>query len=314
VLPLVSAIVPVHNRAWCIRRSIESVLAQDYRPLELIVVDDGSTDDTPRLLGEIAREMTEHPESKAGGIALRKSKAGGIALRKSKAGGIALRILRQDNRGVSAARNLGIRAARGPLIALLDSDDEWLPQKTSRQAACFPAHPGMRVHQTGETWVRKGRRVNPPLRLRKKAGDLFEQSLDHCAISPSAVMLRREVFDEVGLFDESFPACEDYEMWLRITCRHEVGLLDEALIVKHGGHEDQLSFTVEALDRQRIRAIVKTLDSGVLSAAQRDLAVRALETKCRIYAQGCRKRGREDEAKEVLDLVRRCAGASSHQN
>ena len=289
MLPLVSAIVPVHNRAWCIRRSIESVLAQDYRPLELIVVDDGSTDDTPRLLGEIAREMTEHPECKAGGIALR--------------------ILRQDNRGVSAARNLGIRAARGPLIALLDSDDEWLPQKTSRQAADLLAHPGMRVHQTGETWVRRGRRVNPPQRLRKRAGDLFEQSLDHCAISPSAAMLRREVFDEVGLFDETFPACEDYEMWLRITCRHEVGLLDEALIVKHGGHADQLSFTVEALDRHRIRAIVKILDSGALSAAQRDLAVRALETKCRIYAEGCRKRGREDEAEEVLDLVKRCASA-----
>jgi len=289
VLPLVSAIVPVHNRAWCIRRSIESVLAQDYRPLELIVVDDGSTDDTPRLLGEIAREMTEYVESKAGGIALR--------------------ILRQDNRGVSAARNLGIRAARGPLIAFLDSDDEWLPQKTSRQTADLLAHPGMRVHQTGETWVRRGRRVNPPQRLRKRAGDLFEQSLDHCAISPSAAMLRREVFDEVGLFDETFPACEDYEMWLRITCRHEVGLLDEALIVKHGGHADQLSFTVEALDRHRIRAIVKILDSGALSAAQRDLAVRALETKCRIYAEGCRKRGREDEAEEVLDLVKRCASA-----
>lgn len=290
MLPLVSAIVPVHNRAWCIRRSIESVLAQDYRPLELIVVDDGSTDDTPRLLGEIAREMTEYVESKAGGIALR--------------------ILRQDNCGVSAARNLGIRAARGSLIAFLDSDDEWLPQKTSRQAADLLAHPGMRVHQTGETWVRRGRRVNPPQRLRKRAGDLFEQSLDHCAISPSAAMLRREVFDEVGLFDETFPACEDYEMWLRITCRHEVGLLDEALIVKHGGHADQLSFTVEALDRHRIRAIVKTLDSGVLSAVQREMAVRALEAKCRIYAEGCRKRSREDEAEEVLDLVKRRGGAT----
>jgi glycosyltransferase involved in cell wall biosynthesis len=291
VFPLVSAIVPVHNRAWCIRRSIESVLGQDYRPLELIIVDDGSTDDTPRLLDEISRDLSSRSESKAGGIALR--------------------ILRQNNLGVSAARNLGIRDARGPLIALLDSDDEWLPQKTSRQAACFSAHPGMRVHQTGETWVRRGRRVNPPQRLRKRAGDLFEQSLDHCAISPSAVMLRREVFDEVGLFDETFPACEDYEMWLRITCRHEVGLLDEALIVKHGGHEDQLSFTVEALDRHRIRAIVKTLDSGVLSAAQREMAVRALETKCRIYAQGCRKRGRAQEAEEVLGLARRCAGAST---
>lgn len=288
MLPLVSAIIPVHNRAWCIRRSIESVLGQDYRPLELIIVDDGSTDDTPRLLDEISRDLSSRSESKSGGIALR--------------------ILRQDNRGVSAARNLGIRDARGPLIALLDSDDEWLPQKTSRQAADLLARPEMRVHQTGETWVRRGRRVNPPQRLRKKAGDLFEQSLDHCAISPSAAMLRREVFDEVGLFDETYPACEDYEMWLRITCRHEVGLLDEALIVKHGGHEDQLSFTVEALDRHRIRAIAKTLDSGMLSAAQREMAVRALETKCRIYAQGCRKRGRAQEAEEVLDLVKRCGG------
>jgi len=305
VFPLVSAIIPVHNRAWCIRRAIESVLAQDYRPLELIVVDDGSTDDTPRLLDEISRELAGGVGEKADPVARELSGAA-----REKPNAIALRILRQDNRGVSAARNLGIRAARGPLIALLDSDDEWLPQKTSRQAACFPAHSGMRVHQTGEMWVRRGRRVNPPQRLRKRAGDLFEQSLDHCAISPSAAMLRREVFDEVGLFDETFPTCEDYEMWLRITCRHEVGLLDEALIVKHGGHEDQLSLTVEALDRHRIRAIVKTLDSGVLSAAQRDLAVGALGTKCRIYAQGCRKRGREDEAKEVLELVKRHGGGN----
>jgi glycosyltransferase involved in cell wall biosynthesis len=281
--PLVSVIIPVYNRAWCIRRAVESVLAQDYRPLELIVVDDGSSDDTPAVLDSIAREYDARP--------------------KDGATEIALRVLRQDNRGVSAARNLGIRNANGSWIALLDSDDEWLPQKTSRQIADLLSHPGMRIHQTGETWIRRGRRVNPPDRLRKKAGDLFEQCLDHCAISPSAVMLRHEVLDKVGLFDETYPACEDYEMWLRITCRYEIGLLGENLIVKHGGHADQLSFTVEALDRYRIQAIVKTLDSGVLDATQRKAALQALDAKCRIYTQGCRKRGRDHEALEILGLV-----------
>ena len=282
--PLVSAIVPTFDRAWCIGRAIESVLAQTYRSLEFLVVDDASTDDTASVLKDV-----EEKRRRQGGDRV-----------------ISLEVLRRDARGgVSAARNTGIRRARGALIAFLDSDDEWLPEKTARQVALHLRNPGLMLSQTGERWMRRGAFVNPPKRLEKTAGDLFERSLAFCAVSPSAVMLRREIFDDVGLFDESFPACEDYEMWLRVTCRHEVGLVPQPLVVKHGGHEDQLSSTVEALDRHRIRAIVKALRSNLLSSDQHALALAALQMKCRIYGQGCRKRGREDEAREVLSLPER---------
>ena len=225
-LPLVSAIVPTYNRAACLGRALASVLSQDYRPLELVVIDDGSGDATPAVIAEF-RALAAN----------------------ARHGAVDFIDLRQDNRGVSAARNAGIRAAHGEWIALLDSDDEWRPEKLSRQMADLAAHPGLRIGQTGEIWIRRGVRVNPPERLRKTAGDLFAASLDRCAISPSAAVMRRGLLDEVGLFDESYPACEDYELWLRIACRHAVGLLDEPLLVKHGGHEDQLSAMVVALDR-----------------------------------------------------------------
>jgi len=281
--PLVTAVLPVYNRAWCIRRSVESVLGQTYRPLELIVVDDGSADTTSDILRDIAQSHG--------------------ANEKAAAADISLTIFRQENQGVSAARNAGIRRARGELIAFLDSDDVWLPEKTSRQVADLLGHPRLMLSQTDEQWVRRGVRVNPTARHRKRAGNLFKQSLELCMISPSAVIIRKGIFDRVGLFDESFPACEDYEMWLRITCRYEVGLLPEPLVVKYGGHADQLSATVEALDRYRIRAITKLMDSGLLSPTQYALAVAALKEKCRVYGQGCLKRGREEEARQALALA-----------
>jgi glycosyltransferase involved in cell wall biosynthesis len=277
--PLVSAIIPVYNRSWFIGRAVESVLAQDYGPLELIVVDDGSRDATSRILEEVAQAASES--------------------------GVAYRVLRQENRGVSAARNLGIRHAEGEWIALLDSDDEWLPAKTSRQMDRLLARPELDIIQTDEIWVRRGVRVNAPARLAKREGDLFARCLDHCAISPSAVMMRAALFDEVGLFDESYPACEDYELWLRIAHGRPVGLVPERLLVKYGGHRDQLSSTIPALDRLRIRAIVKTIENEALTPGQRAEALAALRTKCRIYAQGCRKRGRQDEALEILALPER---------
>ena len=160
------------------------------------------------------------------------------------------------------------------------------------------------INQTDEDWIRNGKFVNKPKHLRKRSGELFERSLDHCAVSPSAVMMRRELFDKVGMFDENYPACEDYELWLRVTSRYPVALIEEPLLVKYGGHDDQLSRTVEALDRYRIAAIVKTLDSGILNVQQRSLAIEALQEKCRIYALGARKRGRESEADEIELLAR----------
>lgn len=264
-----SVIIPTYNRAWCLNRAVDSVLAQSFRDFELIVVDDGSSDDTARLL-EVY--------------------------------GDALRVLRQANQGVSAARNAGIAAARGRWIALLDSDDHWLPEKLAAQMKWLAAHPAYRICQTEELWIRDGKRVNPKKRHRKHGGHIFERCLPLCLVSPSAVIMARNLLDEVGGFDEDLPACEDYDLWLRIACSHPVGLVDAPLIVKTGGHADQLSRAPE-LDKFRIRALAKIIRSGVLSSDQYAAALEMLTAKVRVYAGGCRKRGRAAEAVEYEALV-----------
>lgn len=260
--PLVSVIIPTYNRGWIIKEAVDSVLAQDYRDFELIVVDDGSTDNTPEVL-----------DAYRGTI----------------------KVFRQENKGVSAARNRGIAEASGRFIAFLDSDDLWLPQKLSRQVEFFNTTPDALICQTEEVWIRSGVRVNPKKRHQKPSGMIFEPSLALCLVSPSAVMIRRSLLEIVGNFDETLPACEDYDLWLRISCRFPVYRIDTPLIIKRGGHEDQLSASF-GLDRFRIKAIKKSVESGVLSKRQYAAAVKTLKEKCNIYAAGCRKRGRIDEA------------------
>ncbi len=272
--PAVSVIIPTYNRAWCLAEAVDSVLAQAYQDFELIVVDDGSTDETPQLLA---------------------------------AYGGRLRVLRCENRGVSAARNAGIAAAQAELIAFLDSDDLWLPGKLSHQVAFFHLDPEALICQTEELWVRNGRRVNPGRRHRKRGGLIFAPSLELCLVSPSAVMVRRGLFDRVGLFDETLPACEDYDLWLRVSCRIPVHLIDTPLIVKRGGHADQLS-RAWGLDRHRIASILNLLEGGRLSADQCRAALRVLRRKCAVVAGGCRKRGRLAAAAYYEELA---AGGSS---
>lgn len=269
--PMVSVVLPTCNRAWTLAEAVDSVLGQDDVNVELIVVDDGSTDDTRHLLSGYGERIT---------------------------------VIRQENRGVSAARNTGIRAASSELIALIDSDDTWLPGKLSAQASFFAGHPEVLICQTEEIWVRNGVRVNPGKRHRKEAGMIFERSLALCLVSPSAVMMRRSLLDEVGLFDESLPACEDYDLWLRIAWKYPIYLIDRPLIVKRGGHADQLS-RMPGLDKFRIRSIRGLLDSGCLSRSQQEAATAMLTTKCAIYAQGCRKRGRLEKAERYEQLARR---------
>lgn len=260
--PRVSVIIPTYNRAWCLPEAVDSVLAQTDPHFELIVVDDGSRDATASILA---------------------------------AYGHRIRVLTQKNRGVSAARNLGVRAARGNLLAFLDSDDLWQPEKLARQQAFFDRHAGAMICQTEEIWIRRGVRVNPRHRHRKPSGDIFKASLALCLVSPSAVMLRRELLDRVGLFDESLPACEDYDLWLRVSARFPVHLIEAPLVIKRGGHDDQLS-RQHSLDRYRIQSLNNLLGAGLLSADQSRTAAAMLAKKCRIYAAGCRKRGRIQEA------------------
>ena len=272
-MTLVSVIIPTYNRAMKTGRAVASVLFQTYRDCEVIVVDDGSSDDTQEVLQRF---------------------------------GSRIRVLvHEENRGVSAARNNGIRASQGPLIAFLDSDDYWFPEKVARQVAFFKHHPEAVACQGEELWIRKGRRVNPMAKHLKPSGEIFEPSLRLCLVSPSAVMLRRTLLDEVGLFDETLPACEDYDLWLRISCRYPVHLLPEPLLVKEGGAPDQLSATVEGLDRYRIQSMVKLIRAGILDEEQLAAAKEELRRKCRIYGQGCIRRGKQEEGEYYLGLPRK---------
>lgn len=264
----VTAIIPTRDRAALTKRAVASVLAQTRPPDEVIVVDDGSTDGTAeRLRGAFP----------------------------------GIEVLRLDGRGVSAARNHGIRAARGEWLAFLDSDDEWLEDKLEAQLAALAAAPEQLLCHTDEIWIRHGRRVNPRRRHAKRGGRIFHHCLPLCVISPSSAMIHRSLFDRVGLFDESLPACEDYDLWLRICSRFEVLYVDRPLTAKYGGHADQLSRTA-ALDRYRIRALAKLLDAGGLDPGDRRAAMATLEDKIRIYSAGAAKRGRVEEVEELERL------------
>ena len=261
--PEVSVIIPAYNRRAMLLEAIDSVLAQSASAFELIVIDDGSTDGTFEHLAQLAKPI---------------------------------RIERIDHRGPAAARNHGVAIARAPLIAFLDSDDLWSPTKLECQLAFMRANHRCAISQTGEIWIRNGRRVNPGTRHRKRAGDIFIDSLRTCLISMSAAMLRIDLFRSLGGFDELMTAAEDYDLWLRILIDHEAGLLDKPLVTRRGGHRDQTSATTPALDRFRILALTKLLADDRLSPARRASVVEVLAEKCRIYASGLRRRGRIDQA------------------
>ena len=262
-----SVIIPTYNRAWALDGAIESVLAQDYHDFEIVVVDDGSTDDTPKIL-------QAYPQ---------------------------ICVVRQDHQGVSAARNAGIARATGHLITFLDSDDSWLPRKLSTQVAFFAAHQNARICQTEEIWIRNGSRINSKKYHKKYSGMIFERCLERCIVSPSAVMIRSSLFDETGGFDETLPVCEDYDLWLRIACQSPIYLIQIPLVIKRGGHPDQLSRR-RGIDRYRVQALKKILESGLLRSSQYDAAATVLRKKCEIYATGCLKRGREAEATYYMHL------------
>ncbi len=258
---MISVVIPTYNRAALLQRAVESVLKQKVRQKgsdpfwEPIVVDDGSTDETKSLIK-----------------------------------GMPVKYLSQPNRGPAAARNLGIVRSTGQFIAFLDSDDEWLPGKLAAQLKFFEKNPDYLICQTEEIWIRNGQRVNPMKKHKKFGGWIFEKCLPLCIVSPSAVMMRREFFDKVGLFDESLPACEDYDLWLRASARFPIGLIETPYVIKYGGHADQRSHEFPAMDRFRIQSLKKILDSGILTPAQREAALLELTRKSQIVIQGAQKR------------------------
>ena len=274
---MTSVIIPTFNRAAFLREAMDSVLAQTAEVFELIVIDDGSTDHTAELVAEYGNRV---------------------------------RYCFQPNAGASAARNLGIRHAAGKFISFLDSDDLWLPRKLERQLEWMAAHPHLLLCYTDEIWIRRGVRVNQKNIHAKSGGWIYPLCLPRCIISPSSVIMRRELFDTVGLFDEQLPVCEDYDLWLRVASRFEVGFIPEPLIVKRGGHAGQLSQREWGIDRYRVKALLKIYESNLLEETNRRLTGAMICEKCKILENGSRKREKISEAEFYANLQARfCADA-----
>jgi glycosyltransferase involved in cell wall biosynthesis len=262
---MVSVIITTYNRRHYLREAVLSVLKQNYSEKEVIVVDDGSTD------GSCA-EVRDLP----------------------------VRYVWKPNGGISSARNRGIEVARGRYIAFLDVDDLWMKGKLSAQMEAMERE-GWMISYTDEIWVRNGKHLNQKKRHAKHSGRIFEHCLPLCIISPSSVVIAREVFGQVGVFDENLPVCEDYDLWLRISSHYPVLFVDKPFITKRGGHEDQLSRRYEAMDRFRVKALLKALE-GALPEEYRLKAVEELGRKCAVLAHGARKRGKLEEAEYYQSL------------
>ena len=266
----ISAIIPSYNRLESLKRAINSVLNQDCAVDELIVVDDGSTDNTATYIQQNLPQI---------------------------------KLIQQTNQGVSAARNAGIKRASCDWIALLDSDDSWHYNKISTIKEHHVKQPNIELIHSDEIWIRNHVRVNAMNKHQKTGGHVFLRCLPLCVISPSAVVLKRSLIESVGYFDESLPACEDYDLWLKICCHHSVHYIDLPLITKYGGHEDQLSTQHWGMDRFRIRALSRLIQRDQLSDTYRLAANEMLQKKLKVLLNGAKKHNNQSVLDEFSVMI-----------
>ena len=267
----ISVVIPTYNRIALVERAIDSVLRQSIKPFDIIVVDDGSDDGTSEMIQKKYRSIN---------------------------------LVQQQNSGVSAARNNGIKHAKGDWIALLDSDDEWTEKKLENQANRLIKNPDYHFCHTNEIWIRNGVRVNQKKRHQKYGGYIFDKCLDICRISPSSTLFKKNILEHVGWFDTQLPVCEDYDLWLRITADYKILFVDELLIIKYGGHTDQLSQSVEGIELFRIKSLENLLANTELSPQKRNLAITMIIKKLNIYLNGLVKRKKQTETEQVKEKIK----------
>ena len=267
----ISVIIPTYNRCDLLKRAINSVIKQTITPKEIIIVDNGSTDQTYQMVSSLFPEINYFIEKK---------------------------------RGVSAARNKGILESKSKWIAFLDSDDAWKPTKLEKQMEYSVFNQDKyRIIHTDETWYRNKKFLNQLKKHKKSGGNIFKNSLQLCCISPSSVVLKKQIFDDYGLFDENLEVCEDYDMWIRITSKEEVGFLDSPLVLKYGGHSDQLSKKFWGMDRFRIKSLEKNLKNEHFSKSQKINVLDTLIEKLTIVSDGALKRGNKEIFKKYNDKL-----------
>ncbi len=274
-MPTVSVVIPTFNREDFIKKCLASVMTQTRQPDEIIVVDDGSNDNTLNAIKNIGFSTSENKKNP-------------------------FRYIHQNNRGVSSARNVGIKASKYEYIALLDSDDVWKKNKLEKQLASLEK-PGfcIRLSHTNEIWIRNGVQVNARKKHTKSGGDIFMKCLKLCCISPSSTLIHRSVFEDFGYFDENLPACEDYDFWLRFCAYEKVHYLNETLLIKFGGHNDQLSNAHWGMDRFRIYALEKLLHDQRLDKHKRQETLKEVIFRLEVLINGSLKRNKTMFAREM---------------
>ncbi|WP_199506594.1 MULTISPECIES: glycosyltransferase family 2 protein [Halobacteriovorax] len=267
---LVSVIIPTYNRADFLKRSITSVLNQSFNDLELIIVDDGSTDHTHDVVGSFSDKRIKY--------------------------------LKKENAGVSSARNLGVKNSKGDYIAFLDSDDEWHRDKLASQVSYLKNTGKVLVH-TAERWLRDGKVVKQKKHHQKHGGDMFIRSLQGCVISPSSVLMKKELFEQIGGMREDFVVCEDYDFWLKVTSLYDIGFLENEFVNKYGGHEDQLSFKFFAMDYWRVKSMAWILQNRPLSEERSKALLESCHKKCQYLMKGYKKHQNFKDYEEVKSIA-----------
>ena len=267
----ISVVIPTYNRCVLLKRAISSALNQTIRSKKIIVVDNGSTDKTYEMISSLFPQIT---------------------------------YIYENRRGVSIARNKGIKNCHSSWIAFLDSDDVWEPQKLEKQLFFTNnINKKFRLIHTNEIWYKNDKFQNQSRKHQKSGGDIFQKSLEFCCISPSSAFIKKEVFDDYGFFDESLEVCEDYDMWIRITAKEEVGFLDKPFVKKYGGHDDQLSKKYWGMDRFRIKSLEKNLKNNWFTAEQKKSVFNILIKKLSILSNGAKKRDNEEIYKKYKDKL-----------
>ena len=226
--PTVSVIIPTYNRAYLIDRAIQSVLNQSYQDFEMIIVDDGSTDDTK----EVVTEFQEQDKR--------------------------IRYIRHEkNKGGSAARNTGIKSAEGDYVAFLDDDDEWLPAKIEKQVVKFQdSLDEVGVIYSGFFYVsdKTGKVISesvPTLR-----GNVYANLLSGCILGSPTPLIRKTCFQKAGLYDDRLPSCQDWDMWIRLSKHYTFDFIPD-ILAKHHVHGKQISVDLNAKIQARKTLIIK---------------------------------------------------------
>ena len=258
----ISVVIPTFNRLSVLARALDSAINQTIKPHEIIVINDGSSDQTRNWI------RNKFPE---------------------------INYFYQKNMGVSTARNTGIDMAKGDWIAFLDSDDEWDKAKLELQSKAIHNNKDIPLSHTNEIWIKNGVRINQKRGHQKFGGQIFNRCLKKCIISPSTVIIRKDIFNEIGLFDTSLPVCEDYDLWLRVTARYPVLLLEKELTIKYGGHSDQLSNIDSGIEKYHIISLEKLLLKNFIDPVFKKNAKETLLQKLEIYSSGLKKRNKVDD-------------------